>query len=944
MELVIQMQKWHNIPLKRLVFSGMARLGRGTSKRRFSASALALAAALIALLSVASTPSRAETRRAFLVGIQRYSDGFIQPLDRTADDAKDLAKDLENTGFDKKNIKVVTDLKNRDAFDKEFNAFLKTVESGDTVLFFFAGHGFGVEADQANYLLFTDLKSPFTFTKSQLSDQERKNPDVVRLRIPNYLDAYQQSEIPNGISDTNIERRLSERNPKTVIMILDACRSLVAQDVDNARDVTVLKRGKDSGSRLLNTRKPPPGFMVFYSAAFGENAVESLGKSDTGRNSLFTDILRSELQRPGQSLAELGDRVKLMVRAIANSKGVQQEPEYFSNGADVEDYELVGSIGRERFQISQDKCKGEEEDWEQIKNLQKRDLLNRHRRRFDGCGTAELARRALAELSLSSDDPIQPPAPNSNRSINECDRLAASDLDRARPPEVPGVLWDKLDPDTAIAACTKAVADNPRVARYLYNLGRAYQKLGAQPGLDKDAHESALRRARLAYDDAQKGGYISALNDLAALYESDDSTGSSSAEAVDLLKRGAQQGDPLAMYNLALHYQLGSNGVPRDFVQAAEFFGKAAESGSVSAMVEYGVALLYGRGLAQPNPRRGVEWLQRAADAGSVRARLWLAKTYQYGDACYRCNELNSVRPDPDLALLWFARVAETGDADAQAAMARMMEEGIGLLNPQPEVAERYWRLAAYGGNATAQYEFADRLRRGFLLVKQEYGEHEIVTMLQRAMSQGAPEAALALAQIDRSGELGQAKDPIEAMKLAYKTMELAVLTDPTTADGNPFYEIAAGQLLVEMARNGEAIDASGRPLLTQDEVSRLENYYGTVDPVTKKVSIRRITVPINCGKPQILSNNLITWDFRRRIWVWDWGRSESPTDSQIRNIERETDCNNNNDLRNTLNDVYTQAKKNNVAFADLINQKINTALGLSEPTRGTDTGRKKRH
>jgi uncharacterized protein (UPF0335 family) len=249
-------------------------------------------------LSWTSTPTMADTRRAFLVGIQRYSDGFIQPLDRTVDDAKDLAKDLENIGFDKKNIKVVTDLKNRDAFDKEFNAFLKTVESGDTVLFFFAGHGFGVEADQANYLLFTDLKSPFTFTKSQLSDQERKNPDVVRLRIPNYLDAYQQSEIPNGISDTDIERRLSEKNPKTVIMILDACRSLVAQDVDSARDVTVLKRGKDSGSRLLNTRKPPPGFMVFYSAAFGETAVESLGKSDTGRNSLFTDILRSELQRP----------------------------------------------------------------------------------------------------------------------------------------------------------------------------------------------------------------------------------------------------------------------------------------------------------------------------------------------------------------------------------------------------------------------------------------------------------------------------------------------------------------------------------------------------------------------------------------------------------------------------------------------------------------------
>ena len=58
------------------------------------AGAWTLAAALVAALSFsfASTPSRAETRRAFLVGIERYSDGFIQRLDRTVNDAKDLAK------------------------------------------------------------------------------------------------------------------------------------------------------------------------------------------------------------------------------------------------------------------------------------------------------------------------------------------------------------------------------------------------------------------------------------------------------------------------------------------------------------------------------------------------------------------------------------------------------------------------------------------------------------------------------------------------------------------------------------------------------------------------------------------------------------------------------------------------------------------------------------
>ena len=188
-------------------------------------------AGLLLLLSLAPSPALAETRRAFVVGIQRYSDGYIQRLERAANDAKDLAKDLEEVGFDKKNIKLAVDLNNRDAFEKEFTAFLNTIEAGDDVVFYFSGHGFGVEADQTNYLLFADLKSPFTYTKSQLTDQERKNADVVRLKIPAI-----SRRLPE---ERNSQRRFGKRNrnagsrrriPKTVIMILDACRSLVQNE------------------------------------------------------------------------------------------------------------------------------------------------------------------------------------------------------------------------------------------------------------------------------------------------------------------------------------------------------------------------------------------------------------------------------------------------------------------------------------------------------------------------------------------------------------------------------------------------------------------------------------------------------------------------------------------------------------------------------------------
>jgi len=153
-------------------------------------------------------------------------------------------------------------------------------------------------------------------------------------------------------------------------------------------------------------------------------------------------------------------------------------------------------------------------------------------------------------------------------------------------------------------------------------------------------------------------------------------------------------------------------------------------------------------------------------------------------------------------------------------------------------------------------------------------------------------------------------------MKLAYQAIRLAIQADPTTPEGNPFFEIAAGHLLIEMAKNGEAVDADGRPLLTQDEIDRISRYYGQVDPEAQQVKIRRLEVPIGCG----------SWSIKKKIWIWDWGRTESPTEPQFRNLERETGCSDNVVMRATFNDVYQQARKNKVTFADLIDQRIKTA------------------
>ena len=492
-----------------------------------------------------------------------------------------------------------------------------------------------------------------------------------------------------GVAATEIERKLAERNPKTVIMILDACRSLVKSEADANEARQLIKRSSDSGSRLITGRKPPPGFFVMYSASFGEQALESLSINDTGRNSLFTEVLRTELLRPGQSLIELGDRVKLMVRAIAQDFRSQQEPEIVENAPEAFDVMLVGSIGRERFRMSEDKCAGDRRDWEQIKHLKKRELYERHRRRFDGCGTAELARREIAQLALTSDDPIDPPP--AGRGVAECDRLAASELDLGRPQEVPGVPLDQIDAPAAIAACQKAVADNPRVPRYLYNLGRALYKAGDRAG-PRRGRQDPHAAQRIPHPRGRDAARIR----LARSTTSRCSTNSATAFRPISRWRSTcssaapSRAMPLAMYNLGIRYRYGL-GVRRDWVQAYELFAKSAETGFVPAMVELGDALTRGRGVT--NPRRGIDWLTRAAEAGSARAKYLLGVTYYLGR--YGETLTTTVLEDEAQALLWFGRMGEQLDAEGQVFLARLMQSEKALSSPQPEI--RRTLLAARG-------------------------------------------------------------------------------------------------------------------------------------------------------------------------------------------------------------------------------------------------------
>src|SRR5271157_5309395 len=183
-----------------------------TSWKRGSTLAALLGIAVVALGFFGIDAASAQTRRAFVVGERRYSDSDIPSLARSDNDASDVAADLEQVGFDKKNITLVTELRAKSDFDKRFDAFLATVKEGDVVLFFYSGHGLGVEANDTNYLLLGDIKSLRTYTRQQVTEADRRREEIISLKMPSFEGSYETDEIAkNGVSAADVMNAIAQK-------------------------------------------------------------------------------------------------------------------------------------------------------------------------------------------------------------------------------------------------------------------------------------------------------------------------------------------------------------------------------------------------------------------------------------------------------------------------------------------------------------------------------------------------------------------------------------------------------------------------------------------------------------------------------------------------------------------------------------------------------------
>ena len=217
-------------------------------------------------------------RKALVIGNDLYRN--VPKLDNARSDARAMGQSLQSLGF---KVTVALDLTER-GMKETLRNFKSTVQGGDEVVVFYAGHG--VQLGASNYLLPVDIAGQ---DEAQVRDEA--------IQMQRILDDMQ------------------EQRTGFMLMIVDACR-------DNPFKVA----GRSIGGRGLAPTSAATGQMVIFSAGAGQQALDRLGPTDKEPNGLFTRLFLREMQKPGQPVDRVLRSVRSEVARLARSVGHEQTP------------------------------------------------------------------------------------------------------------------------------------------------------------------------------------------------------------------------------------------------------------------------------------------------------------------------------------------------------------------------------------------------------------------------------------------------------------------------------------------------------------------------------------------------------------------------------------------------------------------------------------------
>jgi hypothetical protein len=240
----------------------------------FSARKLLTFAMLIYFLAYGDGVANASKRVALVIGNSAYENAI--PLKNPRNDAEDLAVKLKSLGFE-----VVSgfDLDSRGMRDK-VREFGQQLRGAEVAMFFYAGHA--LQVNGRNYL------------------------------APVNTDIRNESDLDFETIPMDFVQRQMERETKTILLFLDACR-----DNPLARSLRASSRSTGSVRGLARETNSSEGTFIAFATQPNNVALDG-----NGRNSPFTTALLENIDRPGVEISTLMTDVRRQVFELTKEQQI----------------------------------------------------------------------------------------------------------------------------------------------------------------------------------------------------------------------------------------------------------------------------------------------------------------------------------------------------------------------------------------------------------------------------------------------------------------------------------------------------------------------------------------------------------------------------------------------------------------------------------------------
>ncbi|MBU6372774.1 MAG: SEL1-like repeat protein [Alphaproteobacteria bacterium] len=215
---------------------------------------------------------------------------------------------------------------------------------------------------------------------------------------------------------------------------------------------------------------------------------------------------------------------------------------------------------------------------------------------------------------------------------------------------------------------------------------------------------------------------------LCLAYDAGEGVTADAVQARTWCERAAGQGSTIATYLLSFYQRNGVGGFTADAAEANRLLEEAANAGDARAQYDLGVCFLNGVYGYTPDDSLAISWTRKAAEQAYQKAQFNLAWMYENGRA---------VQKDYATAVLWYQKLADEGSAVGTRGLGWMYYNGWGVEQDYAKAAE-YYRTASEAGDGNASNNLAALYENGYGVEK---SLDEAVKYYRLAVDQGFPRA-----------------------------------------------------------------------------------------------------------------------------------------------------------------------------------------------------------